>query len=406
MKAAITVFTAYQYSQAKLARTTREHAIAQAVQQARKDLAEAIPGVVVEWRKCDLHTGLHVGEQILNMIDSCDIFVADISEGNPNVLFELGIAYGQRRAKGKHVLWLAHDSVDLTQIPSDLRGLYVERYDEDSFQPLLTKRIYDMGISVIDQRSAAMLGPLGVQEFWGLGDKVAADIVCSEIPAEEQPYYANPTDRNYLRYAKFADLDTLIYLKYSIAKLYPNLNVRDFSPSEYFDTHTDALFVVGGPPWNAKFREFQSQLPFHFISRPLGEDDPLHVHGIDNVLFTPTWREGGVLSRDILVFARMVVGSGVPVFLIGGCLTAGVLGSAIVFLDREVAPRNCRFVLDAVGPSDFAVVAEASMAGGFLQAPDFEKEAPLVLVRRDHPAGDWRICVNNTERYVERRRGE
>ncbi|WP_327118887.1 hypothetical protein OHB12_11740 [Nocardia sp. NBC_01730] len=34
------------------------------------------------------------------------------------------------------------------------------------------------------------------------------DIVGSEIPASECPDYASPSDRNYLRYAKFADLDT------------------------------------------------------------------------------------------------------------------------------------------------------------------------------------------------------
>lgn len=38
--------------------------------------------------------------------------------------------------------------------------------------------------------------------------------------------YASPTDRNYLRYAKFADLDTLIYLRTRFAQLAPSVTVR------------------------------------------------------------------------------------------------------------------------------------------------------------------------------------
>jgi hypothetical protein len=52
-----------------------------------------------------------------------------------------------------------------------------------------------------------------LRRFWRLSAHTHVDIVCSEIPESERPTFASPHDRNYLRYAKFADLDTLIYVR-------------------------------------------------------------------------------------------------------------------------------------------------------------------------------------------------
>jgi hypothetical protein len=111
-----------------------------------------------------------------------------------------------------------------------------------------------------------------LRSFWRLAPDATVDVVCSEIPEPERPSFASPGDRNYLRYAKFADLDSLIYVRTRLAQACPDVTVRDFSPSEHFSTDADSLIVIGGPPWNAKFREFLPQLPFYFESHPLGED--------------------------------------------------------------------------------------------------------------------------------------
>jgi hypothetical protein len=83
-----------------------------------------------------------------------------------------------------------------------------------------------------------------LRTFWCLSDRSRVDIVCSEIPKSELPEYASPIDRNYLRYAKFADLDTLIYLRTRFAQLSPNVTVRDFAPSEYYEGYSDNLVEV------------------------------------------------------------------------------------------------------------------------------------------------------------------
>lgn len=193
-------------------------------------------------------------------------------------------------------------------------------------------------------RVLALEGVEKIRAFWRLGRRATVDVVCSEIPEDERPYFADPRDRNYLRYAKFADLDSLIYVRTRIAQLFPGIAVRDFAPSEHFDANADALIVIGGPPWNATFREFQARLPFHFEPRPLGEDDPLILHGLNDRAFAPRWAPTGTLRSDVALFVRLTLEDGPLVFLLGGCLTHGVLGAAKGFLDPRVAPSNIDLV--------------------------------------------------------------
>lgn len=241
-------------------------------------------------------------------------------------------------------------------------------------------------------------GPNDVRAFWKLGESARIDIVCSEIPEDERPEYASPEDRNYLRYAKFADLDSLIYLRTRFAQLSPTTTVRDFAPSEYFDTQTDALVVVGGPPWNAKYREFLPELPFHFEPHPLGEDDPLIVHPLGGRTLGPRWTERGDLLADIAVFTRLTLAR-VTVFLLGGCLTLGVLGAARCFLDGQRGARGVHYVNQLVGDRDFVMVTEARRIGGLTDVADLTTTEPLLVLARANNE-PFTAAVDNTERHT------
>jgi hypothetical protein len=223
-------------------------------------------------------------------------------------------------------------------------------------------------------------------DFWGLAAGARIDIVCSEIPAAERPEYAEPSDRNYLRYAKFADLDTLIYLRTRFAQLSPDVVVRDFAPSEYYDTQADVLCVVGGPPWNAKFREFLPMLPFHFEPHPLGEDDPLMVPEL-GLTIGPHWTASQELLQDLAVLTRLTLGNGTTVFLFGGCLTLGVLGAA-----------RCLLEPDLVGQDDFVLVTETRRVGGLVDVTDLSTAEPLLVLTRaaNKP---FTAIIDNTSRY-------
>ncbi|GAA3762467.1 hypothetical protein HDA32_005839 [Spinactinospora alkalitolerans] len=236
------------------------------------------------------------------------------------------------------------------------------------------------------------------QGFWNVFPGARVDIVCSEIPEEERPYFASPKDRNYLRYAKFADLDTLIYVRTRLAQLCPEAVARDFAPSEYHDADADTLIVIGGPPWNAKYREFLPQLPFHFEPHPLGHDDPLVVPQLDRLTMRPCWSAEDDLLEDLAVFTRLSLTQGTTVHLLGGCLTLGVLGAAKLFLQGEHGARNTAHLHGIVGGNDFVLVTEARRVGGITDMADLETTPPLLLLSRSS-SGPFRPIVNNTDRY-------
>ncbi len=240
------------------------------------------------------------------------------------------------------------------------------------------------------RRLLGLEGAEKIRAFWNLRRRSSVDIVCSEIPADELPYFADPADRNYLRYAKFADLDSLIYVRTRLAQLFPSVTLRDFAPSEHYDTNGDALLVVGGPAWNATFREFQERLPFHFEEHPIGDDDPLVLDADGERRLGPSWGPGSTVRADVSIVVRLTLDDGHLVYLLGGCLTYGVLGAAKLLLDERTAPANIDFIERYAQGADFIVACRSHRLGTFLEAPYLQANAPLAVLVRSAASSDFR----------------
>ncbi len=69
----------------------------------------------------DINITGEVLSSIINVIAESDLIIAELSEKNTNVYYELGIA----QALGKNVILLAQD---LSEVPVDLRGFYIVQY--------------------------------------------------------------------------------------------------------------------------------------------------------------------------------------------------------------------------------------------------------------------------------------
>lgn len=217
---------------------------------------------------------------------------------------------------------------------------------------------------------------LAIQEnplhrFWGISPKHRVDIVCSELPLSDRPYFADPRDPNYLRYAKFADLDGLVYFRTRMAELFSDAYVRDFSASEYFDSHADHLMVLGGPDWNPKAAEFQEYLPVKLFWNDEEQKTYMEVEG--EVLY-PKWSSSGSLICEYAMFARFKLRHGLTVNLMSGCLTYGVLGACQCFLHPSVTRSNIEFFESAIGMGTFAVVMKIQDIGGIVQPPDLKTD--------------------------------
>lgn len=210
-----------------------------------------------------------------------------------------------------------------------------------------------------------------LERFWGISSRHRVDIVCSELPAKIQPYYANPRDRNYLRYAKFADLDSLVYVRTRLAELFPHCYVRDFSASEYSDSHADHLIVLGGPDWNKKAGEFQEYLPIKFF---WDEDKKETFLTVDDEPMYPKWSPSNSLICEYAMFARLRLRQGLTVSLMWGCLTYGVLGATHCFLDPTVVQANVEFVESVIGTPSFAILTTIREFGGIVQPPDLRTD--------------------------------
>jgi len=78
-------------------------------------------------------------------ISSCDIFIADITNHNPNVMLELGIAIQQ----DKNILVVTSQDVD--DMPFDIRGLEAKKYrTKEELQKLIEREI-EIYTSIKDQ---------------------------------------------------------------------------------------------------------------------------------------------------------------------------------------------------------------------------------------------------------------
>ena len=86
--------------------------------------------------------GEHASQSVIDAIDHADFVIADVTGGNPNVLFELGYAYG----RGKPTLLL----VNRTQSPAlpfdlrDFRFLIYQPEDMASLRSQLTHEVMQL----------------------------------------------------------------------------------------------------------------------------------------------------------------------------------------------------------------------------------------------------------------------
>lgn len=239
-----------------------------------------------------------------------------------------------------------------------------------------------------------------LRSFWRLSPNCRVDIVCSEHPEHQRPAVASPDNEGYLRYAKFADLDTLVYVRSRLAQVCPDALIRDFSATEYDAHDAEKLIVIGGPSCNAAYREFLPQLPFRF--------DPSDRPGGNSIVFPrlgavvgPRWNDDGELLDDVAVFTRLTVNRETTVFLLGGCLTLGVLGAAKLFLQIGRGAHHTEHLDKVVGDADFVLVNEARRMGGITEVGDLVSAGPLLLLARD-TSREFAVVADNTSRLAGR----
>ena len=132
-----------------------EIAVKSLVESVLKDKGIAVIRPFLVYKRLGASAGRLVFDGVYNKILSADILIFDISEGNPNVFIELGIALALQRENGKtRIFLIGRKSKDISRIekllPSDLQGAFVSEYvlqkekitfkDRNSLRVQLSKR--------------------------------------------------------------------------------------------------------------------------------------------------------------------------------------------------------------------------------------------------------------------------
>jgi transcriptional regulator with XRE-family HTH domain len=213
--------------------------------------------------------------------------------------------------------------------------------------------LYDELIE-LRERAQTTNGPAPIRgqrsAIWHFPDPIAVSIVCSD--AEEPPPYSQPSDLNYTRYARYADLDTLITVYGQVKADNPARMVRILPADRLVqDFALNHVILIGGKTAPL----FAQDLPVPAATEIPGTAPVTHLFsctvGSETREFRSSRDDDGNLLQDVGLIARgpHPIVPGGTVTLLSGITSRGVHGAALGFIDPHVRDTNERYLENAFG---------------------------------------------------------
>lgn len=291
--------------------------------------------------------GTSILEQVSESIQDSDICIFDISENNPNVIFESGYAMGDK----KSIILTKNKRSSEAGIspPTDLSGYIYTRYEDGA----LTDQVDEIGSAIHDFVQSSHPKQFYLKSLWGLGEVSSTIIACSRIPTED-----NVADE-YIKHRRYGDLDALISLRETLHRLYPNMSILTTtaaSRNELPDILASSnLIILGGLDLNPVFCDFERWSPFSYDYGDSEEE--IYVRdGINDKRLKFEFDESTQRASDYGFFVkRQLDGSNDrKLIIIGGAHTWGVLMGAQMFEYRgeqrtDTGYQNAKTILKRFG---------------------------------------------------------
>jgi transcriptional regulator with XRE-family HTH domain len=192
--------------------------------------------------------------------------------------------------------------------------------------------------------------------LWHFPDPIAVSIVCSD--AVDPPPYADPAHLNYIRAARYADLDALVEVYAQVKADNPERMIRILPTGRLAqDFALNHLIIIGGAASDAASL-FAQDIPLPAVEEIPGTDPPTYLFrcavGEEMREFTSSRDDEGALVQDVGLIARgpHPIIPGGTVTLLSGIASRGVHGAALCFIDSHVRDTNERYLESSFGNAE------------------------------------------------------
>lgn len=335
-----------------------------------KKKVEDKENVRIEVQYGEFPPGKFLFKEVLHAIKNCEISIFDISENCPNVLIEVGMAYGDY----KRVVLLKNSlSKKDYCIPSDIGApIYVPYKNNDAIcEDNTCDQIAD---GILDYCKTIPRPIPYFKSLWGFNENDHVYIICPELPEPKKKQEPEPEEFLYL--GKYGDIDSFMIVYTSLNKLYPRLKI-DFCTSKEFKeypgtSYQDNLILIGGPDYNKITEAFMKYTPFEFL-----EENETTI--LRNKLSNQRFKSNIERGIDYGFFFKIPNPStNKKLIMINGIHTYGVYGAAkcfSLFDEQDIPSNNCKEVIEKWGDDpNFAIILETNIIDTRVMTPKINRK--------------------------------
>jgi transcriptional regulator with XRE-family HTH domain len=245
------------------------------------------------------------------------------------------------------------------------------------------RELYDELVALRERAQSTNL-PVGQGKaqrsaIWHFPDPIAVSIICSDSP--EPPRYAQPSDLNYSRYARYADLDALVEVFGQVKVDNPVRMIRILPTTRLGqDFALNHLIIIGGAASNAATL-FAQDIPVPVAVEVPDSEPPTHLFNCtvegEPREFRSTRDGEGNMVHDVGLIARgpHPIIPGGTVTLLSGITSRGVHGAALCFIDPHVRDTNERYLERTFGNVDsFCILMNIPVQNDIALPPNLWRE--------------------------------
>ncbi len=297
--------------------------------------------------------GARLWDQIIEKIEASQITIFDLSENNPNVLIEAGIALGTE----KHVIFLKCEQSKV-DYPSDIHNfVFLPYHSSDTLgkESFLKSIINSIKYFLKENHDAYFYHRL----LWSLMPNSRTLIIPGTLPES----YTGNRFEDYIHLRTYGDLDALFTVIETIHRLYPRMDISIQSaitvnnlPKNWEQSN---IIFIGGPDFNHMVSEFEELCPIEYKYGP-DEDKVWLRHKKTGKEYKPKFEEknGQKRARDYGFFLSRKPKKYDPakIIFVGGARTWGVYGAASLvsctgFDKKSRSYTNARQLIENFGSS-------------------------------------------------------